>query len=61
MSCMACVAKVRNTLSGIDGIYDINVSLEDNNTTFRYNPHKTSLRKIKQVIDNNSSVIFLTT
>ena len=51
MSCMACVAKVRNTLSDIDGIDDINVSLENNNATFRYNPQKISLDKIEQAID----------
>jgi len=53
MSCMACVAKVKNALSGIDGIDDINVSLENNNATFRYNPQKTSLAKIKQAIDES--------
>ncbi len=51
MSCMACVAKVKNALSGIYGIDDINVSLENNNATFRYNPQKTSLAKIKQAIN----------
>ncbi len=51
MSCMACVAKVRNTLTDTDGIDDINVSLENNNTTFRYNPGKISLDKIEQAIN----------
>jgi len=53
MSCMACVAKVKNALSGIEGLDDINVSLENNNATFRYNPQKTSLAKIKQAIDES--------
>ena len=53
MSCMACVAKVKNALSGINGIDDINVSLENNNATFRYNPQKTTLAKIKQAIDES--------
>ena len=51
MSCMACVAKVKNTLSDIDGIYDVNVSLESKNTTFRYDPQKISLDKIKKAIN----------
>jgi len=51
MSCMACVAKVRNTLSDLGGINAVDVNLENNNVTFRYNPQKISLKKIKQAIE----------
>ena len=51
MSCMACVAKVKKTLSDLKGIYEVKVSLENKNATIQYNPDNIVLDKIKQAID----------
>ncbi|TVZ26899.1 copper ion binding protein [Gillisia sp. Hel_I_86] len=51
MSCMACVAKVKKTLSDLNGITEVNVSLENKSATVQYNPENISLNKIMQSID----------
>jgi len=51
MSCMACVAKVKKTLSDLSGINEVKVSLENKSATIQYNPDNISLDKIKQSID----------
>ncbi len=51
MSCMSCVANVRKTLSDLDGINEVKVSLENKSVTLQYNPNNISLDKIKQTID----------
>jgi len=51
MSCMACVAKVKKTLSDLSGINEVKVSLENKSATIQYNPDNISLVKIKQSID----------
>lgn len=52
MSCMACVAKVKKTLSDLNGVENMNVSLENKNAAFQYYPQKISLDEIKQAINN---------
>ena len=51
MSCMSCVANVRKTLSDLDGINEVKVSLENKSATLQYNPNNISLDIIKQTID----------
>jgi copper ion binding protein len=51
MSCMACVAKVKKTLSDLNGVDDVKVSLENKSATFQYSPQNISFDKIKQSID----------
>jgi copper ion binding protein len=51
MSCMACVAKVKKTLSDLSGINEVKVSLENKSATIQYNPDNISLDKIKQSIN----------
>ena len=51
MSCMACVAKVKKTLSDLSGINEVKVSLENKSATIQYNPQNISLDKITQSID----------
>ena len=51
MSCMSCVANVKKTLSDLNGINEVKVSLENKSATLQYNPHNISLDKIKQSID----------
>lgn len=52
MSCMACVGKVKNTLSELNGVNEINVSLENKNATFLYNPKQITIDEIEQIINN---------
>ena len=51
MSCMACVAKVKKTLSDLSGINEVKVSLENKSATIQYNPQNISMDKITQSID----------
>lgn len=52
MSCMACVGKVKNTLSELNGVNEINVSLENKNATFQYNPQRIIVEEIEQIIND---------
>lgn len=51
MSCMSCVATVKKTLSDIEGVSEVKVSLENKKTTLRLNPQKISLDTIQQAIN----------
>ncbi len=51
MSCMSCVANVKKTLSALDGVANVKVSLENKKTTIQYNPQKISLDTIQQTIN----------
>ena len=50
MSCMSCVARVKKTLSGIDGVKETKVSLEDKNARIIYDPEKVSPEQLKNAI-----------
>ena len=51
MSCMSCVANVKKTLSDLNGIKEVKVSLENKNATLQYNPNIIPIDKIKQSIN----------
>lgn len=51
MSCMSCVANVKKTLSDLEGVSEVKVSLENKKTTLHYNPQKISLDTIQQTIN----------
>ena len=51
MSCMSCVANVKKTLSDLNGINEVKISLENKNATLQYNPNIISIDKIKQSIN----------
>jgi len=51
MSCMSCVANVKKTLSDLNSIKEVKVSLENKNATLQYNPNIISIDKIKQSIN----------
>lgn len=51
MSCMACVARIRKTLSGLEGVYEVTVNLENKNAVIKYNPQKITIDKIQQTIN----------
>lgn len=50
MSCMACVARIRKTLSGLEGVNEVAVSLENRNAAIKYNPQKITIDKIEETI-----------
>lgn len=51
MSCMSCVANIKNTLSDLNGVSNVKVSLENKKSTFQYNPKEISLDSIQQIIN----------
>lgn len=51
MSCMSCVATVKKTLSDLDGVVNVTVSLQNKKSTLQYNPQKISLDTIQQAIN----------
>ncbi|HET8803965.1 MAG TPA: heavy metal-associated domain-containing protein [Aequorivita sp.] len=51
MSCMSCVANVKNTLSDLNGVTEVRMSLKNKETTLQYNPQEISLDSIRQAID----------
>lgn len=52
MSCMACVGKVKNRFSELNGVKDITVSLQNKSATFLYSPHKITIDEIEQIIND---------
>jgi copper ion binding protein len=51
MSCMSCVANVKKTLTSIDGVIKVNVSLQDKNATIKYDPEKVTSEQMKKAIN----------
>lgn len=51
MSCMSCAANVKKTLSEIDGVKDVKVSLQDKNAIVTYDPKKVSTDQLKNSIN----------
>ena len=54
MSCMACVARVKKTLSAIDGVKEVDVSLQHKNATVKYDPKKVTPEQLKKAINKTS-------
>ena len=50
MSCEHCVKAVNNALAAIAGVKDIKVSLKDGKVSFKHDPAKAPLDKIKAAI-----------
>ncbi len=51
MSCMSCVATVKKTLSGRDGVKEVNVSLKDKNATVKFDPKKITPEQLQEAIN----------
>tara|TARA_R110001592_G_scaffold15702_2_gene67995 strand:- start:858 stop:1199 length:342 start_codon:yes stop_codon:yes gene_type:complete len=51
MSCVSCVANVRKTLSNMDGVSEIKVSLQDKNATVTFNPEKVTTEQLRKAIN----------
>jgi copper chaperone CopZ len=51
MSCVSCVANVRKTLSNMDGVTEVKVSLQDNKATIIFVPEKATTEQLRKAID----------
>lgn len=51
MSCMACVANVKKSLSSVDGVKEVKVSLQDKNAMIKYDPKKVTIEQLKNTIN----------
>jgi copper chaperone len=52
MSCQHCVHAVKTSVSALDGVDTVEVSLEKNLVTVGYDPAKTSLKYIAAAIED---------
>jgi len=51
MSCGHCVSAVNNALGALDGVTEVQVSLEDKTVAFQYDKDKVTLDQIKAAIE----------
>ena len=51
MVCLACTARVKSTLKGIDGVTDVEVNLEDRMARVKYVENKVSTEKLVSAIN----------
>jgi len=52
MSCIACVVEIRSTLESIDGVAEVEVSLEKRNARVTFNPSRISVEGLASAIDS---------
>jgi copper ion binding protein len=52
MHCNSCVRNIENTISRLEGVKKLKVSLEDGKVWVKFDPKKTSLSEIKKSINN---------
>ncbi|WP_292461876.1 heavy metal translocating P-type ATPase [Methanolobus sp.] len=50
MTCMHCHKRVTDAIMAIEGVYSVDVSLEDESATVEFNSGKTSLEEIRQAV-----------
>lgn len=51
MSCVSCVANVRKTLSNMDGVTEVKVSLQDKKATITFVPEKATIEQLRKAIN----------
>lgn len=51
MTCASCVGHIRKTVSAIDGVREVKVSLEKRNAEITFDPSKTSAEKLVSAIN----------
>lgn len=51
MSCQMCVKHVTNALSGIEGVTEVEVSLDEAQATVRYDPDQAGMAAFKAAVD----------
>lgn len=52
MSCNHCVNSIKSAVGDIDGVTNVDVSLEDKTVTVEYNPDKVKVGHIKITIED---------
>jgi copper chaperone CopZ len=52
MACVACVARVRRSLTSIDGVGDVQVSLGERNARVRFDPNRLDPNELVAAINN---------
>lgn len=52
MSCEHCVKSIENALGKIDGVYDVEVSLEYKTVDVEFDETKTNFEEIKEAIED---------
>lgn len=52
MTCVSCVARVKRTLTAIDGVVEINVDLEKRQTRVRYIEGRVTPEQLTEAINN---------
>jgi copper chaperone len=52
MSCEHCVKAIKNSLSEIDGIEKVDISLEEGTVTVEYDTSKVEIENIKNIIED---------
>lgn len=51
MVCMSCVANVKRTLSSLEGVSAVHVSLEEKRVSISYDTQKVDLKEIRDAIN----------
>lgn len=51
MSCMACVANVKNTIEELEGVQEVEVSLENKEAIITYITSKVEPKKIQEAVN----------
>lgn len=52
MTCGGCVNSVTKALNGVEGVQEINVSLEGSNATVKYDESKTTVTALKTAVED---------
>ncbi|WP_406655510.1 heavy metal translocating P-type ATPase [Methanolobus sp. ZRKC2] len=50
MTCMHCHKRVTDAISSLEGVFSVDVNLEDESATVEFDPDKTSIENIKQAV-----------
>lgn len=52
MTCSACQSNVKKTIKSIDGVSDVEVSLEKRFAYFTYDPKKVKVENVQKAVNN---------
>ncbi|MDP4219911.1 MAG: heavy-metal-associated domain-containing protein [Bacteroidota bacterium] len=52
MHCLGCVRTVTNALKRVDGVADVDVSLQSRSATVRFEASQTSIRELSKAIQD---------
>lgn len=52
MSCMSCVGRIKKTLSALEGVNEVKVSLQERNAVIKYDPEKITAKELQKSIND---------